>query len=100
MSVTTRAIPAAAIATAALGLSACGGTVIDEAKAEDAIQSSLEQGGKIKVKSVQCPSDVDVKAGTTFDCEVVSDSGIKATATLKIRNEDADVTFVGLKPHK
>lgn len=100
MPVSTRLFAIALVATAALGLAACGGTVIDDQKAEDAIQTSLESDGKIKVDTVDCPSDVDVKAGETFECEVVSMGGEKATVTLKIRNDDADVSFVSVKPHK
>lgn len=100
MSAAPRVMAVAVITAAALGLTACGGTVIDDGKAEDAIQRTLEANNQIQVDSVDCPSDVDVKAGETFECEVVSDDGVKATATLKIRNKDADVDFIGLKPHK
>ena len=86
-------------ALAALGLAACG-TVIDDGKAEDAVQASVEKDLNVKVKSVDCPGDVDVKAGKTFDCEVVAVNGDKSTATLKILNSDADVAFVGYKKSK
>jgi Domain of unknown function (DUF4333) len=91
---------ASAVALIALALSACGGTVIDEDKAEDAVKADVEQALDVKVESVDCPSDVDVEAGTSFDCTVEAANGLKATATLKILNEDADVRFVNLKPQK
>ncbi len=100
MSKTKRFLGAVAFLVVALSLVACGGKVIDDSKAEDAIQQSLEQGGSLKVKSVDCPSDVDVEAGKIFRCEVVTTSGQRATAVLKIRNEDADVDFVTIQPHK
>jgi len=40
--------------------------VIDESKAETAIQSDLEKHTPIKVKSVTCPSGQDVNPGATF----------------------------------
>lgn len=73
--------------------------MIDDQKAEGAIQDNLEADGDLKVRSVDCPSDVDVEKGATFRCEIVSSAGQKATAILRIRNEDADVDFVSLKPH-
>ena len=94
-----RAAIAAIVVLAAVGLAACG-TVIDDSKAEDAVQASVEKDLNVKVKSVDCPSDVDVEKGKTFDCEVVAANGDKSTATLKILNDDADVAFVGYKQSK
>ena len=86
-------------ALAVLGLAACG-TVIDDGKAEDAVQASVEKDLHVKVKSVDCPGDVSVEAGKTFDCEVTAVNGDKSTATLKILNDNADVAFVGYKKSK
>ena len=89
-----------ALASAVLALASCGGTVIDDGKAEDAVQSDLQRRLKVKIESVDCPSDVDVEAGKKFACDVTAANGEKATATLKILNEDADVAFVDFKPAK
>lgn len=99
MSVPIRSALAVA-ALAALGLVAvgCGETVIDDVKAEGAIQSSLEKSLHEKIQSVDCPSDQEVEKGKTFTCQVNFSQGKQATATLKILNEDADVSLVGLKP--
>jgi hypothetical protein len=83
-----------AIVFAAVG---CGETVIDDVKAEEAIQSNLEKSLDAKIKAVDCPSDQKVEAGKTFTCVVKFSDGKQATATLKILNEDADVSLVGLK---
>jgi hypothetical protein len=85
---------------AAVLLAGCGDTVIDSAKTEDAIEADLEKTFHEKIKSVDCPSDQKVEAGSTFTCAVEYTGGEQATATLKIRNEDADVSFVGLKTNK
>jgi hypothetical protein len=84
----------------ALVVSGCGETVIDDVKAEGAIQASLEKSLHEKIKSVDCPSDQKVEAGKTFTCAVDFPKGEKATATLKILNKDADVSLVGLKANK
>jgi Domain of unknown function (DUF4333) len=83
--------------TGSVGAGGCGETVIDPDKTEGAIQSSLEKSFHEKI-SVSCPSGQEVEAGATFACRVEFSSGKHATATLKIRNKDADVTLVGLKP--
>ena len=62
-----------------LAVGGCGETVIDSAKTEGAIE---------------------VKTGTKFQCVVTEAGGKKQTATLKILNEDADVSLVDLSPNK
>ena len=44
------------------------------------------------------PADEKVETGKTFSCTVKFSDGKQANATLKILNEDADVSLVGLKP--
>jgi hypothetical protein len=84
-------------ATAASG---CGDTVIDATKTEEVIQANLEKSVHEKIKAVDCPSDQKVEVGKTFTCTVIFADGKQATATLKIRNKEADVSFVGLKLNK
>jgi hypothetical protein len=85
-----------AIVVALLALGACGDTVIDDGKAEDAVEADLERNLDVRVDSVECPSDVSVEAGKTFQCEVTAASGDKATATLKILDDDANVRITRL----
>jgi hypothetical protein len=84
----------------ALGLlaSGCGETVIDASKAEDATQQSLEGSLDQKVESVDCPSDQKVEKGATFECTVTLGDGQEGTATLLIRNDDADITISDYEP--
>jgi hypothetical protein len=93
-----------AAALALLGIvfvaAGCGETVIDDVKAEGAIQSNLEKSLDAKIKTVDCPSDQKVEAGKTFTCAVKFSDGKQATATLKILNKDADVSLVGLEQDK
>ncbi len=99
MTKSIRAAGAAAILLAALALSACGGTVIDDAKAEDQIRANVEHNLGIKV-SVECPTGVEVEAGRTFSCTVRTRKGEKAKAVLRIINSDADVHFIALRAVK
>lgn len=88
----------ALLAAVALLAAGCGETVIDSAKTEGAIEENLEKSVGQKVSSVECPSGVEVKAGTSFDCAVSLAGGKKETATLKIINSNADVEVTDLKP--
>jgi hypothetical protein len=78
----------------------CGGTVIDLSKAEDQIKASVEESPGVKVSSVDCPSDVEVDPGAKFTCTVHLADGSTQTATLLIRDEDANVSFINLQPDK
>jgi hypothetical protein len=90
----------AALALAAFLAAGCGETVIDDAKTEAAIEQNLQRSTGQKVSSVECPSGVEVKAGTTFDCTVDLTGGKQETATLKILNSNADVEVTDLKASK
>ncbi|HEY5941367.1 MAG TPA: DUF4333 domain-containing protein [Solirubrobacterales bacterium] len=89
---------------AVLGLLVCAflaagcGTVVDPVKLEDTIQADLEDSIHVKIREVDCPSDVSVDPGATLTCEVIFSDGERKVATLKIRNKDADISMIGLKP--
>jgi len=86
----------AVLAALALAVAGCGETVIDTSKTEDTIQADVEKTRGEKVESVECPQP-EVEPGTTFDCTVNYPGGKEATVTLKIRNEDADLSTVGFE---
>ncbi len=100
MSFSVRCAAAVALLAIALAAAGCGETVIDDVKAEGAIQQSLETSLHEKIKRVDCPSGQKVEAGKTFTCAVVFVKGEEATATLKIIDKEADVKLVGLKAKK
>ncbi len=85
---------------AALAVSGCGDTILDTAGTEETLQQDIETSLKKKVSSVDCPSDQKVEAGATFTCQVNLAGGKEETATLKIRNEDADLSVIDLSPNE
>jgi hypothetical protein len=87
----------AALGAVALAVAGCGDTVIDSSKAEGAIQANLEKSLHHRVSSVSCPSEQKVDPGATFDCTVDFADGKQATATLKIRDRDANISLIGLR---
>jgi hypothetical protein len=92
-----RFFAAIALVIVLVALYGCG-TVVSQEKLEDTIQASLESSIHEKIKSVECPSDQSVDPGATFTCEVIFSDDRREVATLKIRNEDADISMIGLKP--
>jgi hypothetical protein len=76
------------------------GTVVSQEKLQDTVQASLENSIHEKIKAVECPSDESVDPGATFECEVIFSDDRREVATLEIRNTDADISMVGLKPKK
>jgi hypothetical protein len=92
-----RVFPLIALVIGLVVLSGCG-TVVDQVKLEDTVQASLEDSIHEKIKAVDCPSDQSVDPGATFTCEVTFADNRREVATLTIRNKDADISMVGLKP--
>ncbi|HEY2333809.1 MAG TPA: DUF4333 domain-containing protein [Solirubrobacterales bacterium] len=86
---------------ALLAFAGCGGgTVIDQAKTQEEVKASLERSQHAKIASVQCPSGVEVEAGATFTCKVSISGGKTETATLKIRDSDANLSLIDLSPNE
>ncbi|HVD39676.1 MAG TPA: DUF4333 domain-containing protein [Solirubrobacterales bacterium] len=81
----------------AVALPGCG-TVVSREKLQDTIQASLEDSIHEKIKAVDCPSDQSVDPGATFTCDVIFVDDRREVAILKIRNKDADISMIGLKP--
>jgi NAD(P)H-hydrate repair Nnr-like enzyme with NAD(P)H-hydrate epimerase domain len=78
----------------------CGGTEIDASKVEDQLEASVEKSQQAKVSSVDCPSGVEVESGAKFSCIVHLSGGGSETATLLIRDKDANLTLLDLKANK
>ncbi|MBA3866473.1 MAG: DUF4333 domain-containing protein [Solirubrobacterales bacterium] len=92
-----RWLAVAAIVIAAVPATGCGETVIDKAKLDATVQKSLERSLGEKVSSVDCPSGLPVDPGSTFSCEATLGNGKKVTVSLKNRDEEADVSIVGVQ---
>jgi hypothetical protein len=97
--IVVRSIALAALLVAvALFAGGCGETVIDAAKTEATLEQNLRESTGKDVTAVECPSDVEVVAGSTFECVVKLAGGEQETATLKILNDDADIEVSDLEP--
>jgi len=85
------------LALGSVALYGCG-TVVSREKLEFAVETSLENSIHEKIKQVECPSDQSVDPGATFTCDVIFSDDRREVATLKIRNEEADISMISLKP--
>ncbi len=81
---------------AALVLAGCAADVVDPAKTQIALKFDIEEKTGTKVRSVACPSDVEVIAGARFSCTVIASDGVEALAEVEILNEAADLKVLRL----
>jgi NAD(P)H-hydrate repair Nnr-like enzyme with NAD(P)H-hydrate epimerase domain len=77
-------------------LAGCGTKQLDTSQIESQLKTKI--GAQTPVKSVDCPSSVDVKKGATFDCTLTSGSGKKYTLTVEQTDENGHVQVKSTKP--
>lgn len=70
--------------------------MIDANKAEPAIRFDVQEATGTKIKSVDCPDNIEVVPDTRFTCKVFAADGAEAVAEARILNEDADVRLIRL----
>jgi uncharacterized protein DUF4333 len=74
-------------AAGALAFAGCGDKKLDTDKLEGKIQDGIEkQVSGVKIKSINCPDNVKVKKGDTFNCKATTNSG--QTANVKVTQQD------------
>ena len=72
-----------------LGVAACGKSTIDQSSEVDLVNKQLSSQ-HLKAKSVDCPSGVEAKEGTTFSCDVVLTNGNTGTFDIKVTSVSGD----------
>ena len=85
MSRRSRSAHLVAIAVLALGTAACTKT-LDTDGLEGELKSQIEGQIDTTITSVDCPADVEAKAGEVFECTAVEGSG--ATFTIRVTQRD------------
>jgi hypothetical protein len=79
----------AAVAAMAMAVAGCGEDTLKQESAVDLVNKALNQQG-VEAESVECPDDVEAKAGETFDCTVTLPDGKTATFTIEIEKVEGD----------
>lgn len=87
---TTLAAGATALLTT-LALAGCGKSEIDVDKASTFIDSAVEKEIGAKVKAVDCPESVEVKAKSTFKCVVTGSDDTKGDAKVTQRDDKGNM---------
>lgn len=77
------------LAFGALAFAGCGDKKLDTGKLEGRIKSGIEKQAGVKIRSVDCPDDVKVKKGDTFNCKATTTTG--QTAVVKVTQQDDEV---------
>ena len=77
----------------ALALAGCGDKKLDTGKLEGKIKAGIEKQAGIKIKSVDCPSDVKVKKGNTFKCKAHTTTGQTAIVTVTQQDDKGNVSY-------
>ena len=85
MSMRSSSARLAAIAVLAIAAAACTKT-LDTDGLEGELQSQIEAQTDSTITSVDCPADVEVETGGTFECTAEEESG--ATFTLQVTQTD------------
>jgi hypothetical protein len=81
------------LAVGAFAVTGCGDKKLDTDKLEGKIQDGIEKQAGVKIKSVDCPSDVKVKKGDTFTCKATTNSGQKANVKVTQQDDKGNVNY-------
>lgn len=80
-----------AAAAAALAAAGCGGTEIDDAKAERFIEDTVTEQVGARVQSVECPTGLTAEKGETFECTVTGDDGSTGRTVVTEKDDEGNV---------
>jgi hypothetical protein len=80
-------------ASAALALTACGTARLETEKLEARIKRGVEQQVGIRLKSVDCPKDIEIRAGHTFHCRVITTGGDSASVQVRQKDDKGNVSY-------
>ena len=79
------------LGTLALVSAACGTATLDAASTEVQILAQLRSADGPAIASVECPDDVGVRPGATFDCTAAEPDG--TTWTIEVTQLDDEGTL-------
>jgi hypothetical protein len=95
-----RTVPATVAAALALlaGTAGCGKEKIDTERAESAIRAGITRQTGLRIASVSCPEDVEVRQGDTFRCVARAANGQRAAVEVTQRDGEGGVTWRLVRP--
>jgi len=87
-----RTVRLMAAATLALATAACTKT-LDSGGLESTLQEQLTRETASTITSVDCPDEIKVEAGGTFECTVTEESGTTFTLSLTQTDDEGHVNY-------
>lgn len=85
-----------ALTLPAVALAGCAADQVDPAKTEIAVRFDVAEKTRTPIRSVSCPSGVEVIVGARFTCTVTAQDGTEALAEIEILSDDADLKILRL----
>jgi hypothetical protein len=83
----------AGLALLAAAAGGCGTDKIDTDRAERAIRAGITRQTGLKIASVSCPAEVEVRQGDTFNCVARATNGQRARVEVTQRDDEGGVTW-------
>ena len=80
----------------AVALAGCAADQVDPVKTEIAVRFDVREKTGTPIRSVSCPSGVEVIVGARFTCTVTARDGTEALAEIEILSDDADLKVLRL----
>jgi hypothetical protein len=77
-------------------LAGCAADQVDPARTGIAVRFDVAEKTGTPIRSVSCPSGVEVVVGARFTCTVTARDGAEALAEIEILSEDADLKILRL----
>jgi len=71
----------------------CGTTTLNTDEAEKQIAAGIEKQTGVKLRKVDCPSDVEAKKGKTFHCTLTAPNGSTVGLTAVQTSDDGRFTY-------
>jgi hypothetical protein len=92
MSMRSRSVRFVALAVLAIAVAACSKT-LDTEGLEAELKSQIEEQTPSTITSVDCPADVEAKAGEVFECTAEEGSGAMFTIQVTQRDDEGNVDW-------
>jgi hypothetical protein len=92
MSLRSRSVRFVAVAVLAIVAAACSKT-LDTEGLEGELKSQIEEQTDSTITSVDCPADVEAKAGEVFECTAEEGSGTTFTIRVTQRDDAGNVDW-------
>jgi Domain of unknown function (DUF4333) len=92
MPMCSRQVRFVALATLALTTAACT-TTLDTDGLEGMLQADIERTTGREIVSVECPADIEVEVGRTFNCTAEEASGVRLTLEVTQTSDRGDVRY-------